>query len=270
MTPQEVYPIYRKAIDAMKVEVGYQEMRKQILTKTLPTDIYVMDTNFQTKCRKADRGHFHDVWFPKVLKALQTYSCVIGTITCLPKTKEGEGHYMCIMFTQGKYSKDRSAYLFDPSNATHNSARVYNTQLVIQHLTSMLAYWKFPVHEFKTNYTCQIVLHAQMNIPIHVDTYCQTWSLLLAIEHFKRPTFFSAFPFKKDDIESLKMRHDLFIIMIRRYILPHLDREMLEKTFQTQLLTNGLRYNGSAYDILMGAVWNDHSYFFFRDTPYAF
>lgn len=268
MSPQQIYPIYRKAIDAMKIEVGYQEMRKQILSKTLPPDIYIMDTNFQTKCRKGDRDHFHNEWFPSVLKALHTHTCVVGTITSLPKKEGGEGHYMCIMFCKGLYKSDWVAYLFDPSNAKYNSVRTFSTQLVIQHLESMLAYWKFRLFEFKTDFTCQMLIQDQNKAPIHLDTYCQTWSLLLAAEHFKTPSLFSAFPFQKDDMASLQKRYELFMIMIRRYIVPNLDKAMLEKTFQSHLLADGLQYNGNAYDILMGSVFPEYSYLFFRDTPY--
>lgn len=268
MNSDDTYRLYRKAIDAFKVELGYQDVRKQILSKTLPEGIYVMDTPFQTKCRKKDREFFQYEWLPQVLKALETHTHVVGTITCLPKTEGGEGHYMCIMFRKGRYPSDRVAYLFDPSDAQKNSVCVYSTQLVKQQLKSMLDYWHFTLNEMKTNYTCQMILYDTNKQPIHVDTYCQTWSLLLLIHFFKIHTFEKLLAFGNDDHISLKHRHDIFIKMVREDILPNIDNKKLEKTFQELIVWDGIKKEISAYDILMGTVIPDKSYLFFRDVPY--
>lgn len=263
------YTIYRTAIDALKLELGYQDVRKRILTNTLPEGLFVLEKNFETKCRKMDREFFHEEWFPSVLKALQTHTCVVGTITSLPKKEGGEGHYMTIVFWKGRYS-ERTAHLFDPSNGEKNSVCVFATQLVKQHLESLLRYWKWRLVEIKTKYTCQISLYDSMHIPIHVDTYCQTWSMLLLIYFYKSPPLMSVYDFQEYDMDSLKKRHTIFVKQLREEILPHILQFELERTFKRLLLENGLTSECSAYDILSGARWNEYTYYFFRDTPYPF
>lgn len=271
-TTQEIYTIYRAAIDAFKVEIGYQDVRKKVLTQATHAHAYVMKTHFETKGRLMDRAFFENEWYPIVKELLTRYSFVVGTITSLPTGKKVEGHYMTILFDK----KAGKSYLFDSALGKRNSETLYETTEIKNHVAHMLLN-KMPMIEVCPYFSCQYNISNHKDEPIHVDTFCQTWSVLMVIEYIKEGNL-DKFCFGRGADkeynpfeENLKIRHDIFIQRIRENILPFMNARQLQHTFESILCANNKKLCNvglEVYNILNGTLWPEYTYYFFRDTPY--
>ena len=246
---------YKNIVVALKEEIGYQDTRERVLKAAIQqhaSDVFVMPTNFEYDGKKYDTK-----WVPNVIKMLKTYRAVIGTITDRPHGDSGEeeGHYVGVLFT------GNTAFIFDPAVGTKEADSVYSAEQTITFLKPYLAKFGITLQSVSPFYSCQMSFIDEKATAIHVDTFCQTWSLILLID-FIRTGNINAFKFRREGIkEGIQKRHNVFIQKLRENILPYMDRNSLNATAKKYI---GKKVD--AYSILMN---DPRTYLFFRDTPYS-
>lgn len=245
--------------EAVKIEIGYQEMRKKIFLDNLKdNDYYALDELFSYKNdisnKKMNNINFRK-WYINIKEKLTKYDKIVGTLLITFEDDEA-GHYISILFN----NNDDNVLLFDPANGSEQEIPEYDCRQLKAFLKENLEKEKKTVSEIIPKYSCQIN---------NEDTLCQTWSLIMIIEYIKKGNI-EELEFV-DKLDNMILNCNTFIKKFKEYILPSLEKEKLNDTFIELTDTNHINTHGmKAYDLLITYLLDKYSYLFFRDTPYPF